>query len=80
MSMSKTLSPEDESHLKDLFTYHGPGREDNNRFELIRETALELARVIYLNCPGSPDRSVALRQLRQAVYSANASIALKGRG
>jgi len=39
---------------------------------------MEFARVIHENCPESPDRTAAIRHLREAVMTANASIATGG--
>ncbi|KKL67576.1 hypothetical protein LCGC14_2133650, partial [marine sediment metagenome] len=61
-----------------LFTYHVPTEEQKNSYLKIRENAMEFARVIHENCPESPDRTAAIRHLREAVMTANASIATGG--
>lgn len=68
-----------EAALADVFSYHAPGPEDPAKYEAVRAAARELARVILVHCPPSADRTFAIRQVREAVMTANASIALKGR-
>lgn len=65
--------------LDDVFTYHAPDAEDLRAYQAIREDAKQLARTIMLNVPGCADRSAAIRKLREAVMTANAARALKGR-
>lgn len=61
--------------LTDLFTYHPPTEEQKLAYQEIRDTALLLARTITAQCPPGPDRSAAIRLVREAVMTANASIA-----
>lgn len=64
--------------LPDIFTYHSPKGDQPKMYAAIREKALELAQVI-INCtPPSADQTAAIRLLREAVMTANASIALDG--
>lgn len=46
----------------------------------IRQAAKYLAEHIIRACPRSADRSAALRKVREAVMTANASIVLEGQG
>lgn len=68
----------DDSAIENLFTYHPPTEEQKTAYEHIREKAKELAVIIDVYCPPSPDRTVAMRQLRECVMTANASIATGG--
>ena len=62
--------------LLNLFTYHPPqGSEDVERYERIREAGLAFATAIVTDAPASPDRSTAVRAVREAVMWANAAIA-----
>jgi hypothetical protein len=61
-----------------IFTYNTPNPDNEAKFVAIREAALELARVISDNAPACRDRDAAIRHVRDAVYTANASIALDG--
>lgn len=64
--------------IDDAFSYHAPTPDQIPKYEAIRAAAKAFATVVVANTPQSPDQSAALRLLRQAVYSANASIALQG--
>ena len=61
------------------FTYQTPSQADVLNMGAIREQARQLARTIVRSCPPSADRSAAIRHLREAVMTANASIVLGGK-
>jgi hypothetical protein len=65
--------------LQDLFSYHAPDGDDRTRYEALRSAARNFAEAMIANCPPSADRSAAVRKVREALMTANASIALKGR-
>ena len=65
--------------IEDIFTYHAPTKDQIPKYEAVRDAAKSFARVLMNECPGSADRSAALRNVRIAVMQANASIALEGR-
>jgi hypothetical protein len=68
-----------EEIINDLFTYHAvDGPETALKYEIVRDAAKHLALVIWKACPYGADRTAAIRKLREAVMTANASIALKG--
>lgn len=78
----KDVSTNDEElqhWLDDVFTYHAPEPDDVRAYQAIREDAKQLARTIMLNVPSCADRTAAIRKLREAVMTANAARALKGR-
>jgi hypothetical protein len=60
-----------------LFTYHAPEGDQPRRYVEIREAGKELARKIHELCESGPDRTAAIRKVREAVMTANASIATK---
>lgn len=66
------------STIEERFTYHAPTPEQIERLARVREKAKELAYVIDECCPGSPDRTAAMRQLEEAVMTANKAIVLEG--
>ncbi len=74
------LTAADDDMLSHVFTHHEPTSEQIARYVVIRDTARDFARVILECCPGSADRTDALRKIREAVMTANASIALDGKG
>ena len=61
-------------NIEELFTYHAPNEEQIQQLQEVRTAAKELAYTIIGNCPHSPDRTTAIRKLREAVMTANASI------
>ena len=66
--------------LDELFTYHPPTGDQPARYLRIREAGKQLARVIHLELEAGPDRSAAIRKVREAVMTANASIATRNAG
>lgn len=60
-----------------FFTYQPPKDDQPERYGKIRAAAKALAHVINDNCPESADKTAAIRKLREAVQTANASIALE---
>ena len=65
-------------NLDHVFQYHSPNEEQIKSYSVIREAARGFAECILNECPSSADRSDALRKVREAVMTANASIALDG--
>jgi hypothetical protein len=61
------------------FTYHKPAEDDQAKFLAVRSAARVLAIEIIRNTPESADQSAAIRFVRQAVATANAAVACKGR-
>lgn len=61
--------------LDNNFTYHAPKGNQPNRYVMIRDKAKELAELIVENTPTSREQSLALTNLEQAIFWANASIA-----
>lgn len=79
------LQPKDEAELQaveqyldHVFEYHSPSGDQVEAYAEIRQQAKGMARVIFLRCPPSADRTTALRRLRESVMVANASIATDG--
>lgn len=57
------------------FTYHPPKDGQPERYARIRAKAKELALLIDAECPQSRERSIALTDLENCVFWANAAIA-----
>lgn len=57
------------------FTYHSPFGDQPARYTEIRASAKTFAAFIVANTPESREQSVALTNLEQAVFWANAAIA-----
>lgn len=71
--MAPVEAPKDA--IEELFTYHKATQEQEIAYVAIRSAAMHLARVIDANCPAGPDRTAAVRHIREGVMTANASIA-----
>lgn len=69
------LSDEERADLDNWFVYHPPSPEQVPTFEAIRDAGYQMAETIMQQVPPSPDRTVAIRHIRDAVMNANASLA-----
>jgi hypothetical protein len=74
-AIRKSIDP-----IDDVFTYHPPTVEQGLKYQALREAAKHFARIIQQNTPYCADQTAALRKVREAVMTANAAIALDGRG
>jgi hypothetical protein len=66
--------------LDNLFTYHAPINDQQERYVALRAKAKELAELIVGSCPPSADTTAAIRLLREAIMTANTSIACSEKG
>lgn len=64
-----------EQDIENWFSYHKPEGTQQQRYEMIRAKARELASLIVNNTPASADQTAAIRKLRECVMTANAAIA-----
>lgn len=69
------LTDQDKDRILNNFTYHSPKDNQPERYKMLREVARDLAIAICENVPESRERSVALTNLEQAIFWANAGIA-----
>lgn len=67
------------SDLDIWFSYHEPEAGDKAKYEAIRAAGRMLAQTILDNTPPSIDQYESIRRVREAVMTANAAIACKGR-
>lgn len=65
--------------LENVFSYHSPNPVQVTRYNELRAAAKDFAFWILANCPDCADRAAALRKVREALMTANASIALDGK-
>ena len=70
--MSRRLT---DAAIEAMFTYHAPTSEQRIAYDRINTVAMQLARVINDACPDCPDKSAAIRLVREARMTANAAIA-----
>jgi hypothetical protein len=69
------ITEEEQAELDLWFTYHPPTPEQAPIFQTLRDAGHQFAQTIIENVPPSPDRTVAIRHVREAVMNANASLA-----
>lgn len=67
--------PIPQSDLDNWFRYHAPQDDQAERYEKIRAAGKVFAEAVLDLTPSSADQTVAIRKIREAVYSANAAIA-----
>ncbi len=65
--------------LDNIFMYHAPSSDDLVAYEKLRSSAKSFAKAIIELTPASADQTAAVRKVREAVMTANAAIALKGK-
>ena len=75
----KTVSPEVEKEARDLYEYHPWTPKQTEAGEKVREALRQAHLTIVGNVPPGPDRTVALRKLRECRMDANSAISHSGR-
>lgn len=73
------LTPEAIDIINDQYTYHPWTEEQQACGERVRQALKDAAGVIVGNVPPSPDRTTALRKLREARMDANSAITHSGK-
>ena len=69
----------DDATLINWFTYHKPEADQPAKYEELRAAGKTLAEAIVRLTPPSADQTVAVRKVREAIFSANAAIACGGK-
>lgn len=64
--------------VEEFFKYHAPNDFTIPKYGAINQAAKNFAEVVLANCPSGSDRSAAIRLIRDARMTANASVALNG--
>lgn len=64
-----------QAQIDNNFKYHPPKEGQQEKYVEVRDTAKVLAETINTLCPDSREKSLAMTNLEQAVFWANASIA-----
>ena len=73
------LTPAVEAAIDDAFLYHPWNDEQMNAGLLIREALAGAVKAIVQYAPPCPDRSAAIRKLREARMDANSAITHNGK-
>lgn len=61
--------------LDNIYSYHKPSQSDITRHAAIRDAASAFAGVVLSNAGSGRERSLALTQIEQAMFWANAAVA-----
>jgi hypothetical protein len=61
--------------LENGFTYHAPKDDQQERYVMLRDEAKKLAYKIVKNTPTSREQALAITNLEQTIFWANAAIA-----
>jgi hypothetical protein len=77
--VEREINDPDLAKLENWFAYHPPTDEQKVFYVQLRDAGYMLCRSIVLLCPPSADRTAALRKVREAIMTANASIACGGK-
>lgn len=78
MSHHKQASCKEQ--IENNFRYHSPSENQVDRYTYLRSAAKDFADGIDERCPDSREKSLALTNLEQAVFWANAAIARNAPG
>lgn len=75
LKRSRVMDSKTREQIDHNFTYHAPKGDQADRYTVIRNEAKLLAETIIARTPVSREQSLALTNLEQAVFWANAAIA-----
>ncbi len=79
ISRATEVTPEVEEAVGDMFTYHNWTPEMIERGTKVRTALASAVLVIIANVPPGPDRSVAIRKIRDSRMDANSAITHGGK-
>jgi len=73
------VTPEVAAAIDEAFVYHPWTTEQVEQGAKVREALADAVKVIVANVPAGPDRTVAIRKIREARMDANSAITHGGR-
>jgi hypothetical protein len=73
------MTHDEQAQVDNWFMSHALTADEAAKCGAVREAGKRLAEVIFAACPPSADRTAAVRKVREAVMTANASIACGGK-
>lgn len=73
------LTPEVAAAIDDAFEYHAWGAEEVRKGALVRGALANAVKMIVDNIPPGPDRTVAIRKVREARMDCNSALTFGGR-
>ncbi len=79
LNRATEVSQEVTDGVRDMFEYHAWSEDQVGRGALVRNALMEAVRVIVATVPPCPDRTVAIRKIREARMDANSAITHNGK-
>lgn len=79
INRENTLTTEAAQAIDAMFEYHPMSEEKQARGLLVRKAAADLIKVIVANIPPSPDRTVAIRKIRESRMDCMSALTFDGR-
>jgi hypothetical protein len=73
------VEPENAAAIYDMFEYHAWDEQKIARGHVVRKALAAAVGVIITNVPPGPDRSVAIRKIREARMDCNSAITHDGK-
>lgn len=73
------LNTDVENLIDDIFTYHKWDDEKIAKGTRVREALANAVKVIVENVPSGPDRTVAIRKIREARMDCNSALTFDGK-
>jgi hypothetical protein len=73
------ITPEVEEAVKDAFEYHRWTVEQIRAGNFVRQALVDAIKAIIVNVPPGPDRTVAMRKIREARMDCNSAITHGGK-
>lgn len=74
-----SLTPQVEAQIDDAFEYHSWSAAQQDAGTRVRRILAEAVKVLVADVPPCPDRSSAIRKLREARMDANSAITHNGK-
>jgi hypothetical protein len=65
----------DDDDLINRFTFHAPKGDQVERYDILRQAAMKLAKLICASTPPSREQSLSITHLEESIMQANAAIA-----
>jgi hypothetical protein len=79
LNRATEVTPAVKAAIDDMFQYHPWDKEKERCGGMVRGVLIEAVRVIIAHVPPGPDRTVAIRKLREARMDCNSAITHGGK-
>ncbi len=79
LTRATEVTPEGKAAIEDMFEYHAWSEEQLSKGRLIRKALAYAVQAIIESVPPSPDRTTAIRKIREARMDCNSAITHGGK-